>query len=59
MHIKFFDIYCAMSSKEYLKNVTQFPEYLKPFIENPNDLVNVNESIYGLRPRIEEQKKDA
>lgn len=48
-----------MSSPEYLKKCVPFPEYLKPYIENPDDLVCVNESVYGLRPRIEEQKKDA
>jgi len=48
-----------MKSPEYLKHCIQFPEFLIPYIENPSDLIAVNESIYGLRPRIEEQTKDA
>ena len=48
-----------MNSPEYLNQNIQFPEYLKPYIENPSELINVNESIFGLRTRIEEQKNDA
>ena len=48
-----------MNSPEYLQNIVQFPEYLKPYIENMDDLVRVNESVFGLRPRIEAQKLDA
>jgi len=48
-----------MISPERLQNTVQFPEYLKPFIDNLDDLVNINESVYGLRPNIDEQKRDA
>lgn len=37
----------------------KFPEYLHSYIENKDALVNVTETIYGLLPNIEEQKKDA
>lgn len=48
-----------MKSQEYLQTNAQFPDYLKPYIENMDDLVRVNESVFGFRPRIEAQKIDA
>jgi len=48
-----------MSSAEYLKECVSFPEYLKPFIVDNEDLVKVNESIYGLQSHMMEQKHDA
>lgn len=48
-----------MISPEFIKNTVKFPEYLMPFIENTEDLIPVNESVYGLLPCINEQKLDA
>lgn len=48
-----------MKSPEYLQNCVQFPDYLKPHIKDMEDLISVNESVFGLLPRIEAQKIDA
>jgi guanylate kinase len=58
MHREILVLYWGMKSAEYLQESACFPEYLKPFIENMDDVVRINESVFGLRPKITEQILD-
>ena len=59
MHREKLVLYCGMNSAEYLHSYANFPEYLTPYIGNMEDVVRINDSVFGLRPRIVEQVIDS
>lgn len=48
-----------MKSPEYSRNISTFPDYLKPFIDKNDELVKVSSSVFGMFSKIKEQLNDA